>query len=170
MKTVAGKIVKNRPLQSDRIDMGKKTNRKRLSAAEIDRFRAILLAKRNEILGNVTSMESESLRRDRSDLSNLPIHMADMGTDSYEIENTIGLMSSERKILVEIDDALSRIENGTYGICEADDEPIPKARLRAIPWARYCVRCATLMEKGLLAVADEGNQDGPHSEGPADDV
>ena len=139
----------------------KKSNKKKLSSAEIKKFKAMLLEKRNEILGNVTSMETETLRRERSDLSNLPLHMADMGSDSYEIENTIGLMSSERKILVEIDDALSRIEYGTYGICEGDDEPIPKARLAAIPWARYCVGCATLLEKGLLTARDEVDFKGP---------
>lgn len=134
----------------------KKAKKKKLSAAEIKKFRAMLIEKRNEILGSVTSMESETLRRERSDLSNLPIHMADMGSDSYEIENTIGLVSSERKILVEINEALDRIENGTYGTCEGKGELIPKARLEAIPWARYCVECATLVEKGLLTVNDEG--------------
>jgi DnaK suppressor protein len=127
------------------------TNRDKLTSAEIKKFKAMLLAKLNEILGNVTSMETEALRRERSDLSNMPIHMADLGTDSYEIDNIIGLMDSERKILVEIDEALSRIEDGTYGICQGRGEPIPKQRLKAIPWARYCVDCATLIEKGLLA-------------------
>jgi len=127
------------------------TNKKKLTSAEIKKFKAMLLQKLNEILGNVTTMESEALYRDRSDLSNMPIHMADLGTDSYEIDNIIGLVDSERKILVEVNDALSRIEDGTYGICEGRGEPIPKQRLKAIPWARYCVACATLMEKGLLA-------------------
>jgi DnaK suppressor protein len=139
----------------------KKANKQKLSSAELKKFKAMLLEKRNEILGSVTSMESETLRRERSDLSNLPIHMADMGSDSYEIENTIGLMSSERKILAEIDHALGRIENGAYGICEGDDEPIPKPRLEAIPWARYCVGCATLLEKGQLAARDEEGHEGP---------
>lgn len=132
--------------------MGKnETNRNKLTATEIKKFKAILVKKLTEILGNVTSMESEALYRDRSDLSNMPIHMADLGTDSYEIDNIIGLVDSERKILVEVNDALSRIEDGTYGICEGRGEPIPKQRLKAIPWARYCVACATLLEKGLLA-------------------
>ena len=110
----------------------------------------MLWAKRNEILGNVTSLELEALRRDGSDLSNMPAHMADNGTDNYEIDNILGLMDSERKILMEIDIALNRIENGTYGICEMNGETIPKARLKAIPWARYCITCAGLVEKGLL--------------------
>ena len=135
--------------------MGKKeTNRDRLSPAEIEEFKAMLLAKRKEILSNVTTMEFEALRRDRSDLSNMPTHMADIGTDNYEMENILGLMDSERKILMEIDIALSRIKNGTYGICEINGEPIPKARLKAIPWARYCIACASLSEKGLLVKED----------------
>ena len=126
-------------------------NRNKLTPAEIKKFKAMLLAKRTEILGNVTSMETEALRRDRSDLSNMPIHTADLGTDNYEIENILGLMDSERKILLEIYDALKCIEDGTYGICESGGEQIPKERLKAIPWAKYCVACATLLEKGLLA-------------------
>ena len=126
------------------------TNKRKLTQAEIKKFKAMLLAKMDEILGNVTSMETEALRRERSDLSNMPIHMADLGTDSCEIDNIIGLVDSERKILIEVNDALSRIEDGTYGICEGRGEPIPKQRLKAIPWARYCVACATLLEKGIL--------------------
>ncbi len=150
--------------------MGKKESKtKKLSPAEIRKFETMLLAKRNEILGNVTSMESEALRRERSDLSNLPIHMADLGTDNYEIENIIGLMSSERKILSEIDEALGRIEAGTFGICEGNGEPIPKARLSAIPWARYCVACATLLEKGLLKQRENNNLDMPYPDDSTDE-
>jgi DnaK suppressor protein len=129
----------------------KETNRNKLTPAEIKKFKALLLAKLTEILGNVTSMETEALRRNRSDLSNMPTHMADLGTDNYEIENILGLMDSERKILMEINDSLNRIEDSTYGICENCGKQIPKQRLDAIPWARYCVACATLLEKGLLA-------------------
>ncbi len=127
----------------------KRTNGEKLSFVEVRKLKAMLLAKRNEIISNVTTMESEALRRERTDLSNMPIHMADAGSDNYEIENTLGLMDSERKILVEINDALGRIESGTYGICEGTGEQIPKKRLEAIPWARYCVNCATLSEKGM---------------------
>jgi len=132
----------------------KRANRGRLTVTEIEKFKAILLAKRNEILGNVECMENETLRREKSDLSNMPIHMADVGTDNYDLENTLGLMESERKILKEIDGALNRIEDGTYGVCEGNGEPILKERLRAIPWARYCVACAALSEKGLLVRED----------------
>jgi DnaK suppressor protein len=134
-----------------KINMEKKdTNLNRLSPAELKKFEALLWAKRNEILGNVTSMEFEALRRDRNDLSIMPTHMADNGTENYEIDNILGLMDSERKILIQIDIALSNIEDGTYGICEMNGETIPKARLEAIPWARYCITCAGLIERGLI--------------------
>ena len=129
----------------------KHKNTNNLSPAEISKFKTLLLAKRNEILGNVLSMEDETLRRQRSDLSNMPTHMADIGTDNYEIENTLHLVDSERKILAEINGALLRIEEGTYGICEGSGEQISKPRLQAIPWARYCVDYAGLLEKGLVA-------------------
>jgi DnaK suppressor protein len=135
----------------------KKTNKNVLTAAEIKEFKALLLEKLNEILNNVNCMEEDTLRRVRTDLSNLPFHMADAGSDNFEMENTLGLMDSERKLLMEIDDALSRIDNGTYGICESNNEPIPKERLRAIPWARYCVACANSFEKGILVRDDFPN-------------
>ena len=128
----------------------KKLNDSKLTPTEIAEFKVLLLTKRNEILGNVLSMEDESLRRQRSDLSNMSIHMADAGSDNYEIENILGLMESERNLLKEIDEALDRIENGTYAICQGNGKPIPKARLEAIPWAKYCVEYASMLEKGLI--------------------
>lgn len=123
--------------------------RARLTANEVRKYRAMLRAKQSEILGNVVSMEHEALLRERSDLSNAPTHLADAGTDSFEIENTLGLMDSERRLLEQIDEALQRIEDGTYGICEGHGGLIPAKRLEAIPWTKYCVQCANLAEKGL---------------------
>jgi len=140
----------------------KKTNKSGLTSAEIRKFKALLLAKRTEILGDVSCMENEALRRPRSDLSRMPIHMADVGTDNYEMEYILGLVDSERKLIMEIDEALQRIEDGTYGICEGCNEPIPKERLKAIPWSRYCVDYARLIEKGLTGAEksfDESNYD-----------
>ncbi|MHC4122985.1 MAG: TraR/DksA family transcriptional regulator [Planctomycetota bacterium] len=131
---------------------GAKKVKSKLAAAEVEKFRAMLLEKRNEILGNVSSMENGSLKRERSDLSNMPIHMADMGSDNYELENTLGLMDSERKLLREIDAALERIERGVYGVCEGSRKLIPKQRLNAIPWARYSVEYANMLEKGLVTL------------------
>jgi RNA polymerase-binding protein DksA len=127
-----------------------KHNNGHLTPAEIMKFEALLLVKRSELLGNVSFMKNEALRGDDGDLSKLPIHMADLGTDNYDQEFTLGLMDSERKLVKEIDEALDRIDNGTYGICEGSGKRIPKARLEAIPWAKYCVEYASKLEKGLI--------------------
>ncbi len=122
-----------------------------LTPAEIEHFKALLVAKRSEIMHNVVEIEGETLKKSRldasGDLSSMPIHMADLGTDNYQQEFSLGLMDSERRLLTEIDDALQRIENGTYGICEGTGQPIAKARLEAQPWARYSVEYARIVEQ-----------------------
>lgn len=155
--------------------MAKKRTRVRgLTPDQITRFKALLLEKQREILGNVTFMEGETLRRAKTDLSSMPFHMADMGTDNYELENTVGLVDSERKILIEIEDALGRMEDGVYGVCQGHGGPIPRARLEAIPWARYCVECAGLSEKGLTveeeASGEPGDTDSSDNSGAEDDM
>jgi DnaK suppressor protein len=124
----------------------------RLSQADLDHFRELLLRKRGEISSNVNEIEGETLKKSRldasGDLSSMPIHMADLGTDNYEQEFALGLMDSERRILHEIDAALQRLQDGTYGICEGTGEPIARARLEAQPWARYCVEYARKVEEG----------------------
>ena len=126
----------------------------RLTAASIEHFKQTLLEKRREIVSSVNEMGDEALKQSRldasGDLSSMPIHMADIGTDNYEQEFTLGLMDSERKLLHEIDDALQRIEDATDGICEGTGKPILKARLEAQPWARYCVEYARMLEQGLV--------------------
>ncbi len=115
----------------------------RLSTAEMDSFRRLLLEIRHRLAGVVDNMEKEAMRKNRTDaagdLSLMPIHMADIGTDAYEQEFTIGLIENSTETLREIDAALERIQNGTYGICQATQKPIGKARLKVMPWARYCV-------------------------------
>jgi len=93
-------------------------------------------------------MEDETFKKERSELSSMPFHMADAGSDNFEQEFSLDLMDSEKKLLKEINDALARIDEGTFGVCEGRGESISKARLNAIPWARYCVGCAELKEKG----------------------
>ena len=139
----------------------KKSTRKKahLSRAELNRFRQVLLVKRREILGNVTEIEKEALKQSRGDaagdLSSMPIHMADLGTDNYEQEFALGLMDNERRLIRQIDDALARISEGTYGYCEGTGKPIRKARLEAKPWARYCVEYAQLVEDGKVPEFEE---------------
>jgi len=147
----------------------KKTSRAQVSStrrkkrglvnADAKHFKEILLEKRRNILRNVTEFEDEALRKSRldatGDLSSMPIHMADLGTDNYEQEFALGLMDSERKLLREIDNALVRLEKKTYGICEGTGKPISKARLEAQPWARYCVKYARMLEQGLVVEQEE---------------
>jgi DnaK suppressor protein len=140
-----------------------RTKKSRLTAANIEHLKQMLLEKRREILVNVNEMEGETLKKSRldatGDLSSMPIHMADIGTDNYEQEFALGLMDSERKLLREIDDALRRIEEGTYGICEGTGKRVPKARLEAQPWARYCVEYAQMLEQGLVTEPEQQTSD-----------
>ncbi len=136
-----------------------RTRKSRLSVVTVEHFKQMLLQKRREIISNVNEMEDETLKQSRldasGDLSSMPIHMADIGTDNYEQEFALGLMDSERKLLREIDDALQRIEDKTYGICEGTGKAIPKARLEAQPWARYCVEYARMLEQGFVRETEE---------------
>jgi DnaK suppressor protein len=123
-----------------------------LTVEDLGNIKRLLLEKRAEIMGDVNLMENDALKKTRGDaagdLSAMPIHMADIGTDNYEQEFALGLVDSERNLLHEVNDALQRIEEGTYGICEGAGEPIAKARLEASPWARYCLTCAGKLEMG----------------------
>jgi len=136
-----------------------RTKKRRLTAREIEAFKQMLLDKRRDIVGDVNEMEDEALKKSRldasGDLSSMPIHMADIGTDNYEQEFALGLMDGERKLLKEIDDALQRIDQGTYGVCEATAKPIAKARLKAQPWAKYCVEYARMLEQGLVTEQEQ---------------
>ena len=95
-------------------DAKPKRNRAGLSQRELAQYRDLLLAKRRELLGDMSSMEREALRSQGSNLSNLPVHMADMGTDNYEQEFTLGLVEKDRVLLREIHVALGKIQDGTY--------------------------------------------------------
>lgn len=147
-------MAKKREKKAEKKAGSNRAGKSRLSAATIEHFKQLLLQKRREIISNVSEMEDETLKKSRldasGDLSSMPIHMADIGTDNYEQEFALGLMDSERKLLREIDDALQRMEDKTYGICEGTGEPIPKARLEAQPWARYSVEYARMLEKGIV--------------------
>ncbi|MFC1677620.1 TraR/DksA family transcriptional regulator [Planctomycetota bacterium] len=134
-----------------RVNRTKKTG---LTKQEIERFKDLLLTKRREIVGDVNEIQDEALKKSRleasGDLSSMPIHMADLGSDNYEQEFALELMDSERKLLQKIDEALDRIHKKTYGICQGTGKPIAKARLEAKPWARYSVEYARKQEQGLV--------------------
>jgi RNA polymerase-binding protein DksA len=123
----------------------------KLSPEETENFRQLLLNKREELIGDMDVMTEDSLRKSHSessgDLSYMPIHMADIGSDNYDQEFTVGLIKTERNLIREVDDALRRIEKGTYGICIATGKPIPKTRLKFKPWAKYSIEYIREMEK-----------------------
>jgi RNA polymerase-binding protein DksA len=123
--------------------------RTKLSAKDLDQYREILLRTRNELIGRVDSLEDEALRSSGGNLSNMPLHMADVGTDTFDQEFALNLAASDREKLNEIDAALQRIQDRTYGVCQLTGKPIPKARLDANPLAKHTVEAARLVERGV---------------------
>lgn len=125
-----------------------------MKAAEMKVFKAALEAMRARLRGDVSTMADAALRKTRSeasgDLSSMPIHMADIGSDAYEQEFTLSLMASEEGTLEQIEEALERIRTRTFGICEECEGVISKKRLEAIPFAALCIRCAEKQEQGSL--------------------
>ena len=125
-----------------------------MKAAEVKVFKTALEAMRARLRGDVSTMADAALRKTRSeasgDLSSMPIHMADIGSDAYEQEFTLSLMASEEGTLEQIEEALERIRSRTFGICEECEGVIAKKRLEAIPFAALCIRCAEKQEQGGL--------------------
>ncbi len=123
----------------------------KLSDKQLTEFRQLLLDKRRELLGDVRMLTRDALGKPRQessgDLSNVPIHMADVGSDNWEQDFTIGLIANERQLVREIDDALERIQDRTYGICLGTFKRIAVARLRAKPWAKYSIEYARELEQ-----------------------
>ena len=122
-----------------------------MKVAELAQYKTILLDLRKKLVGNVTFMEDEALGKSRQDasgdLSNVPIHMADVGTDNYDRDLTIGLIQNGEEELKAIDNALERIGDKTYGSCEECGKKIAKARLTALPYVHNCIECQRLEEE-----------------------
>lgn len=116
-----------------------------MDAKELASFKKTLLFLREKLVGNVNSLQGEALGKNRQDaagdLSNVPFHMADLGTDNYERDIMIHLMENETEAVRNIDIALARIEKGTFGVCEVCGKKIPKTRLSALPHAGLCLEC-----------------------------
>ncbi|MEM7755393.1 MAG: TraR/DksA C4-type zinc finger protein [Planctomycetota bacterium] len=117
---------------------------------ELDRFRSILRIKRAQLIGDVSQMEAEALLGDAGDSSSLPQHLAEQGSDSYERSLSLDLAAQDRKMIKEIDDAIQRIEDGVYGVCEHTGNPIRKERLEELPWARYSIEAARALERSSM--------------------
>lgn len=115
-----------------------------MSKSELAEFKALLLHRKKVLQGDVKTLEDEGCKKGTDaagDLSTLPMHLADLGTDSFEQDITLGLMENESDELHEIEEALERIKDGSFGLCESCKKKIPKERLKAIPYARLCVNC-----------------------------
>lgn len=119
-----------------------------MRAAERNRFKKALLVKKAELEGSVYKMEDDVLKGAEQGVS--VDHMADAGSDSFEQEFNLGLIANEEELLREINDALVRIEDKSYGTCEGCSEMVADERLKAIPWARHCLDCQRRMEEGTL--------------------
>lgn len=114
---------------------------------ELERYRQMLLRKRGELVGDISTMENEALRGQSGALSNSPNHMAEQGSEAYDQALSLDLAAADRKLIREIDDALVRITEGTYGLCQLTGKPIKAERLEELPWARYSIEAAREMER-----------------------
>jgi RNA polymerase-binding protein DksA len=112
-----------------------------MGRAEVREFRQLLARRRTELKQEVDRMGGDALTRGSGELSTMPLHMADVGSDTFEQDMTLGRLESGSEELAEIQAALDRIERGSYGLCENCQKPIPKTRLRAIPYAKLCIAC-----------------------------
>jgi RNA polymerase-binding transcription factor DksA len=126
-----------------------------MTKAELDGYRRSLISLYERLNGDVSHLADEALNADGeaagTNLSHMPIHMADLGTDNNERENTLHLLANEEQILTEIRAALERIGQGTFGQCEECNGPIlPKSRLKELPYTRYCVNCAKKLDERSL--------------------
>lgn len=121
-----------------------------MKSEELELFRQTLLNLRARLRGDLDQMTDEALKRNQPEssgnLSNLPLHMADVGTENYDQEFTLGLIENEQATLEQINDALLRIHAGTFGRCEECNTPIAKPRLQALPYTRHCIECARKLE------------------------
>lgn len=119
-----------------------------LTKAKLDKYRLLLIQKRAELLGDVTNMENEALRSGGSGgLSNTPQHAAEQGSENYDQSLSLNLAAQDRRLIKDIDEALARIEAGTFGLCEMTARPIPEPRLNELPWARYTIEAALELER-----------------------
>ncbi|MCB9831665.1 MAG: TraR/DksA family transcriptional regulator [Planctomycetes bacterium] len=126
-----------------------------MRARERDRFKKLLLERRAKLSGTLISMADEALKPHGG--GHDADEIADMGSDQFEQELTLGLMESERQEVNLIDEALDRIEDGSFGECLGCEATIPTPRLMAIPSARYCIACQSYIER-------HGSLPGDHDE------
>ena len=121
-----------------------------LSKQQLKQFRQLLVIERAKFAGEIKSIAQDTSKspRDASgDLSAYTVHMADMAADTYERELSMNIVSSEQEILYQIDDALKRIDDGSFGVCLQCNKPITMSRLKAVPYASLCIACQRAKEQ-----------------------
>ncbi len=121
-----------------------------MKKTDLDGYRARLASLRARLVGDVNAMADSALHKSGKEasgnLSSMPIHMADLGTDAYEQEFTISRIENDEELLEAVEAALERIDAGTYGTCAECGGKIPKARLTAIPYTPFCIKCVEQKE------------------------
>ena len=142
-----GRRVRARRIRRQKFS-GTITNRRRLDSFTKGQ-KEKLLQLRDAMVDSMAGVAQDTLRSraEGSEASAFGMHQADAGSDAYDRDFALSLLSQEQDALYEIDQALKRIELGTYGICEMSGKPIPRARLEAIPFARFTVECQSQLEK-----------------------
>ena len=121
-----------------------------LSKEQVKQFRHLLIIERNKVASEIRSIAEEASKspRDASgDLSAYTLHMADMSADTYDREVSMNIVSNEQEILYQIDDALKRLDDGSFGVCQQCSQPISMSRLKAVPYASLCISCQRSKEQ-----------------------
>jgi len=128
-----------------------KTEMVKMLKKELKRYRELLLKNKERILEGIKHISDDTLKKSQKDaagdMSGYTLHMADVATDSYDREFSLGLASNDRELLFQVNDALKKIEDGSYGLCQQCTKPITKTRLKAVPFARLCLKCQQTQEK-----------------------
>ncbi len=126
--------------------------KKILTKSQLQEYKKMLEKVRDRVINEISFLAGDNLNRSSrdsaGDISSYSYHMADQGTDNFDREFALNLVSSEQDVLYEIEDALRRIDMGTYGVCEYCHTPINKARLLALPFTKMCIVCKSESEKG----------------------
>ncbi len=121
-----------------------------LTKEQIKQFRQLLITERAKLAKEIRSIAQDTSKspRDASgDLSAYTVHMADMAADTYEREVSMNIVSNEQEILYQIDDALKRLDEGSYGVCQQCNQAITMSRLKAVPYASMCIACQRTKEQ-----------------------